>query len=162
MDHSAARRSPADWALQWLWDQPEVAVVLSGMSTLPQVEANLDSANRSRVHGFNAADFELIGQLQRKYRERTLIPCTQCNYCMPCPNGVNIPLNFEIFNDARLHEDVPGAQLRYQLFLTDEARAGACADCDTCEPQCPQQIPISDWMPKVHALLGGAASRPAG
>jgi len=162
MDHSAARRSPADWALQWLWDQPEVAVVLSGMSTLPQVEANLDSANRSCVHGFKAADLALIEQLQRKYRERTLIPCTQCNYCMPCPNGVNIPLNFEIFNDARLHEDVPGAQLRYQLFLADDARAGACVDCDTCEPQCPQQIPISDWMPKVHALLGGVTSRAAG
>ncbi len=162
IDRSTARRSPADLALQWLWDQPEVSVVLSGMSTLPQVEANLDSANHSRVHSFEATDFGLIAQLQRRYRERTLIPCTKCNYCTPCPNGVNIPLNFEIFNNAHLHEDVPGARLRYQLFLGDDARAGACVDCDTCEPQCPQQIPISDWMPKVHALLGAVASQAAG
>jgi hypothetical protein len=81
---------------------------------------------------------------------------------MPCPNGVNIPLNFEIFNDAHLHEDVPGARLRYQLFLAADAQARACVDCDTCEPQCPQQIPISDWMPKVHALLGAVSSQPTG
>jgi hypothetical protein len=162
IDHWPTRRSPADWALQWLWDQPEVTVVLSGMSTLPQVEANLDSASHARLHGFEAADFALLEQLERKYRERTLIPCTTCNYCLPCPNGVNIPLNFELFNDAHLHEDLRGARLRYQLFLAADARAGACADCDTCEPQCPQQIPISDWMPKVHALLGAEANQPAG
>ena len=154
---AAKRRSPADWALQWLWDQPEVSVVLSGMSTPAQVEENLDSADRSLVHCFEAADFALIGQLRDKYRQRTLIPCTQCNYCMPCPNGVNIPLNFEIFNDAHLHDDVPGARLRYRLFLAAEARAGACVDCGACEEQCPQRIPISDWMPKVHALLDEAA-----
>ncbi len=147
-------RAPADWALQWVWDQPEVSVVLSGMSTLAQVEANLGSANRSRVHSFADADFKMIAQLQDKYRERTAIPCTKCNYCMPCPNGVNIPLNFEIFNDAHLHDDVVGARLRYQLFLGESERSGACIDCDTCESQCPQQIPISEWMPKVHALLG--------
>jgi uncharacterized protein len=153
-----AHRSPADWALQWLWDQPEVSVVLSGMSSQAQVEVNLESANRSRVLSFQAAEFEVITQLQQKYRERMVIPCTSCNYCMPCPNGVDIPLNFEIFNDAHLHDDIAGARLRYQLFLEEGARASACQDCDVCEPLCPQQIPISEWMPKVHALLNGAAS----
>jgi hypothetical protein len=162
IDRSVPRRSPADWALQWLWDQPQVAVVLSGMSTLPQVEANLDSANHSRIHGLEAADLRLIEELRRQYRQGALIPCTQCNYCMPCPNGVNIPLNFEIFNDAKLHEDLPGARLRYQLFLAPGARASACLDCGTCGPQCPQQIPIGDWMPKVHALLGAEANPTAG
>ncbi len=152
--------SPADWALQWVWDQPEVSVVLSGMSTLAQVEGNLESANRARIHAFADADFGLIEQLQVKYRERMVIPCTKCNYCMPCPNGVNIPLNFEIFNDAHLHDDVAGARLRYQLFLGDNERAGACINCDTCEPQCPQLIPISDWMPKVHTLLGQSQANP--
>jgi uncharacterized protein len=152
------RQTPADWALQWLWDQPEVSVVLSGMSSPAQVEANLESANRSRVLSFQSADFETIAQLQQKYRERTAIPCTRCNYCMPCPNGVDIPLNFEIFNDAHLHKDIAGARLRYQLFLDEGARASACLACDACEPQCPQQIPISEWMPRVHALLNGATN----
>jgi uncharacterized protein len=66
-----------------------------------------------------------------------------------------IPINFEIFNDAHLHDDIADARLRYQLFLEEGARAGACLDCDVCEPLCPQQIPISEWMPKVHAQLNG-------
>ena len=148
--------SPADWALQWLWDQPEVSVVLSGMSNMDQVNANLDSAARARSHSFQAADRKLIADLQQKYRERAAIPCTKCNYCMPCPNGVDIPANFEIYNEAFLHEDIPGARFKYQIFIPEAARANVCVACHDCEDQCPQKIPISEWMPKVHALLGAA------
>jgi predicted aldo/keto reductase-like oxidoreductase len=126
------------------------------MSNLDQVEANLDSAARARSHSFQAADLKLIADLQQKYRERAAIPCTKCNYCMPCPNGVNIPANFEIYNDAFLHEDIPGARFKYQIFITEAARAGVCVACHDCEDHCPQKIPISEWMPKVHALLGAA------
>ena len=148
------KRTPADWALQWLWDQPEVTTVLSGMSTFEQVEANLDSAARARVHAFQAADHELIAELRRRYRERAVIPCTRCNYCLPCPNGINIPANFETYNDAFLHEDIPGARFKYQIFIPEAARAAACIACHECEDRCPQKIPISEWMPKVEALLG--------
>ncbi len=156
IERSSVKRSPADWALQWLWDQPEVSVVLSGMSNLDQVNANLDSAAHARSHSFQAADLKVIADLQRKYRERSVIPCTRCNYCMPCPNGVNIPANFEIYNEAFLHEDIPGARFKYQIFITEAARAGVCVACHDCEDHCPQKIPISEWMPKVHALLGAA------
>ena len=80
----------------------------------------------------------------------------RCNYCMPCPNGVNIPANFEIYNEAFLHEDIPGARFKYQIFITEAARASVCVACHDCEDHCPQKIPISEWMPKVHALLGAA------
>jgi predicted aldo/keto reductase-like oxidoreductase len=156
IERSSVKRSPADWALQWLWDQPEVTVVLSGMSNLEQVDANLESASRARSHSFQAADVELIADLRRKYLDRAAIPCTKCNYCMPCPNGVNIPANFEIYNEAFLHEDIPGARFKYQIFVPEAARASACAACHACEDQCPQKIPISEWMPKVQALLGAA------
>jgi predicted aldo/keto reductase-like oxidoreductase len=156
IERSSVKRSPVDWALQWLWDQPEVSVVLSGMSNLDQVKANLDSAAHARSHSFQAADLKLIANLQQKYRERSAIPCTKCNYCMPCPNGVNIPANFEIYNEAFLHEDIPGARFKYQIFIPEAARAGVCVACHDCEDHCPQKIPISDWMPKVHALLGAA------
>ena len=149
-------RSPADWGLQWLWDQPEVSVVLSGMSTPDQVAANLDSAAQARSHSFTAADRQLIATVRDKYRERAVIPCTGCNYCMPCPNGVNIPANFETYNDAFLHEDIPGARRKYQLFTDKATRADVCVACHECENHCPQKIPISDWMPKVHALLNAA------
>jgi predicted aldo/keto reductase-like oxidoreductase len=156
IERSAVQRSPADWALQWLWDQPEVTVVLSGMSNMEQLEANLESASRARAHSFQAADRQLIAGLREQYRLRAAIPCTKCNYCMPCPNGVNIPGNFEIYNDAFLHEDIPGARFLYQIFVPEPSQADACIACHECEDRCPQKIPISEWMPKVHALLGAA------
>ena len=153
-DRSTIKRSPADWALQWIWDQPEVSTVLSGMSSLEQVDANLDSASRSRLHSFRPADREIIEQLRRKYLERTPIPCTKCGYCMPCPNGVNIPRNLELFNEAHLHEDIPGSRYIYKTFFPKPEHADECTTCKVCEELCPQKIPISDWLPKVATALG--------
>jgi hypothetical protein len=156
MEHSSVPRSPADWALQWLWNQPEVSVVLSGMSNIDDVNANLDSASRARSDSFQPADHKLIADVRQKYQERAAIPCTKCGYCIPCPNGVNIPANFEIYNYAHLYEDIPSARIKYQVFVPETERASVCAACHECEDDCPQKIPISEWMPKVHALLGAA------
>jgi hypothetical protein len=153
MERFPVRRSPADWALQWLWDQPEVSVVLSGMSTMAQVVENLQSAAASRMQSFSQAEQELIAQARKMYAARTVIPCTKCSYCMPCPTGVNIPGNFDFFNYAHLFDDVAGARFKYQVFLTEEQRSGSCVECGTCEDLCPQKIPIREWMPKVSALL---------
>ena len=153
MDGFPVRRSPAEWALQWLWDQPEVSVVLSGMSAMIQVEENLRFAETSRIGAFNEADQELIAQVSERYRARTVIPCTQCNYCMPCPNGVDIPGNFEQFNYAHQFDDIPVARFRYKAFLPEGRRSGSCIACGTCEQLCPQKIAIAEWMPRVSTLL---------
>lgn len=148
-----AQHSPAEWALEWLWDQPEVSLVLSGMSTMRQVEENLKAASSSRFRAFGLAEHDLIARVRELYKTRTAIPCTKCGYCMPCPNGVHIPNNFDLYNYAHLYDDVENARFKYQVFLTDDERASGCIDCDICEGQCPQQIAISDWMPRVSALL---------
>jgi hypothetical protein len=148
-----ARRSPAQLALDRVWDQPEVSVVLSGMSTMKQVVDNLRIVDSARVGKITEADLALIARIRENYRSRITIPCTQCGYCMPCPNDVNIPVNFELFNYAHTYDDVGAARFRYKFVLKEGQRAGACIDCDTCEGLCPQHIPISDWMPKVAALL---------
>ena len=153
MENFPVRRSPAEWALQWLWDQPEVSLILSGMSTMAQVDENLQSADRARVHSFTAAEQALIAAVREKYRARTAIPCTRCGYCMPCPNGVNIPGNFEYFNYAHLFENLPDAHFKYVTFLAEAERSSACIACGVCEEKCPQKIEISQWMPKVTALL---------
>ena len=153
MESFPARRTAVEWAPQWLWDQPEVSVVLSGMSTITQVEENLRFADNSRIQAFGPAEQALIAEVRERYRERTAIPCSRCNYCMPCPNGVYIPANFEFFNYARLYDDVAGARFKYKVFLTEEQRSGACIDCGVCADLCPQKIPIGEWMPKVSALL---------
>jgi hypothetical protein len=148
------RRSPADWALQWLWDQPEVSVVLSGMGAMQQVEENLASAENARIGSYSAADHELIAEARRIYEARTVVPCTRCGYCIPCPNGVNIPGNFDYFNYAHLFDDVAGGRFKYSVFLSATERSGSCIECHECEEKCPQKIAISEWMPKVTALLG--------
>ena len=153
MDKFPTHRSPARWALDWLWDQPAVSVVLSGMSTMSQVEENLGFASASSIGAFNAAEQALIAAVREKYNARTVIPCTRCGYCMPCPTGLDIPVNFELFNYAHTFDDVPSARFRYNAFLTEDQRSGACINCGTCEPLCPQHIAIAEWMPKVSALL---------
>ncbi|MGB8258956.1 MAG: aldo/keto reductase [Terracidiphilus sp.] len=153
MDAHTPRRSAAGWALHWLWDQPEVSVVLSGMSTMEQVEENLALAGSSGAGSFTAGDRALIAQAREIYLERTQIPCTRCGYCMPCPTGVNIPANFEYYNYAFLYDGVADARFRYKIFLHEEQRSGACIACGVCQEACPQGIAIPEWMPKVTELL---------
>ena len=154
------QRKPAQLAFEWLWDQPEVSVVLSGMSTMNQVIENLEFADSACVGKFGESDHALIANIRKLYEARTTIPCTHCGYCMPCPNEVNIPVNFDIFNFAHTFEDQAGARIRYQMGLKENQRASACIHCGTCEELCPQHIPIAEWMPKVDALLGSAAAHP--
>ncbi|QHQ61637.1 aldo/keto reductase [Anaerocolumna sedimenticola] len=153
LDENGIKRSPSSWALQWLWDQPEVSVVLSGMSNLQQVEDNLVSANQSGVGLFNAEDQKVIERVRTRYSERAAIPCTGCSYCMPCPNNVNIPRNFELYNGSVIHDDVEGSRNTYNNFFDEQNRASSCIGCRICEEKCPQKIVISDWMPKVHSAL---------
>jgi len=149
-----ARRTAADIALQWVWNHAEVATVLSGMSRMAQVEENLRSAERARAGSLGPADLALVDRLREAYRQRAAVPCTKCDYCLPCPNGVSIPRNFELYNDAVIHEDPTLPRFTYGRFLTETERAGHCSACKECEEKCPQAIPISEWMPKVHDLLG--------
>jgi uncharacterized protein len=152
-DAAAKKRAPADWALQWLWNQPEVSVVLSGMSTMEQVEQNVASAGVSAPDTLTADELALIAQVRERYQELCPIPCTKCGYCMPCPNGVDIPRNFEIYNQGPMYEKPDHARVSYG-FVPEDERASACIQCRECEEQCPQSIPISEWMPIVHEVLG--------
>lgn len=145
---------PADLALQWLWDQTEVSVVLSGMSTMTQVRGNLRSANASGIGTLGAERRALVRRIKKRYRNMVPIPCTKCGYCMPCPNGLDIPRNFEEYNDAFIHRDLKNARWTYENFFEKKKRAGSCIGCRKCEEKCPQKIPISDMMRKVQGVLG--------
>ena len=155
---SVKKRTPADWALQWLWHQPEVGVVLSGMSTLTQVEENLRSAEAAGVGILTAEDLDLIGRVRAKYEELCPIPCTACEYCLPCPSGVRIPRLFELYNEAKMFNRTEASRRSYRS-LKDGTAADACAQCRACEAKCPQGIPISEWLPQVHRALGAPAKR---
>jgi len=149
-DRAARRRSPTDLALQWLWNQPEVSLVLSGMSTLEQVRQNIESACRSGIGSVTEEDLQLLARARDKYQELSPVPCTKCGYCMPCPNGVDIPVNLELLNHATVFQG-SSAGLCRNLYcsLPESQRASACVACGECEENCPQQIPIGETMARV-------------
>jgi len=150
------KRSSVEWALKWLWNQPEISLVLSGMSTIEQVKLNVEYAGRSGANSLSTDETILIDRARAAYRGRIPIPCTSCGYCMPCPNGVEIPRVFQIFNDAVMYDDSERGKLRYRgpMGLKPEQMADQCIECGECLETCPQSIPIPDWMKDVHALLG--------
>lgn len=152
------KRSLAEWALLWVWNQPEISVALSGMSAMEQVVENVAVASRSRPGILTADELALIGRVREAYRGSTPIPCTACEYCMPCPNGVEIPRIFEMYNEATVYGDLQRERSRYQGQgpggLTEEQRADQCIECEKCLEACPQNILIPDWLKKAHALLG--------
>ena len=153
------KRSAVDWALQWVWNQPEVAVVLSGMSTFQQVVENLQSAESAGVGVLEQGEQELIREVSRRYRKLAPIPCTRCGYYMPCPNGVDIPRNLTLYNDGRMYGRPDLARRQYG-FIGEKARSLACIQCRECEPKCPQSILISEWMPRVSEVLAEGRSYP--
>lgn len=148
------QRTAVDWALQWLWDQPEVSVVLSGMSTLQHVKDNVTYAAESGISKLTMEELELFEQVRQEYSKLSPIPCTQCEYCLPCPNGVNIPRNFEIYNQSAMYDKLDIARTTYTQWFAEDQRAMNCIQCHECEEKCPQNIAIADWMPKVDELLG--------
>jgi len=150
---ASQKRSPVDWALQWLWNQPEVSVVLSGMTAMQHVEENLACADKSGVGILTDDELSIISQVREAYLKLSPIPCTSCQYCMPCPNGVNIPTILGRYNEGFIYDDHRVARMRYRQ-LPREEQADQCVECLECEEKCPQDIPISEWLKKCHGWLG--------
>ncbi|MCP4452671.1 MAG: aldo/keto reductase, partial [Planctomycetes bacterium] len=143
LKEKAPERSNVEWAFRWVWNQPDVSVVLSGMSTMDQVTENLELTSRVSDAPWTERDRMTIEQVTGVIKELQRVPCTACNYCMPCPEGVNIPRNFSLCNDHHMLAD-PSAKGRYMGLLSEAEKASNCVRCGQCEPQCPQQISIMD------------------
>jgi hypothetical protein len=160
-DASPTRRTPADAALQWVWNQPEVSLLLSGMSTMDQVEQNLTSARESRVGILSPEELAVYDRVREEYDRICPIACTDCKYCMPCPSGVNIPRILEIYNDLMMYGNDVWANWAYNIQLGEDARGNMCIDCGECLEKCPQQIEIPDWLAQIHKTLCEEEGEPA-
>ncbi len=119
-----------------------------------QVQENLASANASGIGKLSEAEQQFISMARQTYNQLSPIPCTKCEYCLPCPNGVAIPRNFAIYNEAVMFNNYEQARNEYKHAIPDDAKASVCIACQECEPKCPQHIPISEWMPHVEEALG--------
>ena len=148
-----APRTPVDWALQWVWSRPEVSFLLSGMSSMEQLEANLESADRSRPGALSDDELAVCRQVRDAYRALSPIPCTDCHYCLPCPSGVAIPQVFEVYNEAEIYSGGPAAARFAYGWLDESERAELCTQCRACEELCPQKIAIVDWLEKIQQYL---------
>ena len=147
--------SPAEWGLRWLWDQPGVTCVLSGMNSLDMVRENCRIAATSCAGEFTDEDFELIRRVKEAINSSMKIGCTGCNYCMPCPKGVDIPATFRSWN--RMYtENKRGARHEYVQTVglrKEPAFASQCIKCGKCEKHCPQNLPIRESLVKADRDL---------
>ena len=150
---------PAEWALRWVWNHPEVTVVLSGMSSPEQVRQNVTLAETGLPDSLTKKELGLFGKVKKELKKRIIIPCTGCRYCVPCPHGVSIPECFEMFNRGHIYEDDADARQLYTMFLGGffdgiPHYASCCQKCGECEEKCPQNLPIRENLKKVEAYFG--------
>jgi hypothetical protein len=145
--------TPAGWAFNWLWDQPEVSTTLSGMNCMADVEENIRLASEAEISKLAGEDKALVLEARKAYASLAPIPCTQCEYCLPCPSVVSIPQIFEIYNEAVSFDAWGHGRWAYNNQIKPEAWADKCVECGECEAVCPQNIEIIDWLAKVHQAL---------
>jgi len=161
-DNASPRRSPAEWALRFVWNHPGVTLALSGMNSLEMLQENIAVANDAKANSLSVEELALFSQVRDILQHSIAIPCTGCNYCMPCPQGVDIPACFSCYND-RAVEGSLGARKKYLMQTTMKSQslnASRCRQCGQCEQHCPQQIIISEELERVAHALEGFSYRP--
>jgi Predicted oxidoreductases of the aldo/keto reductase family len=161
-NEAPVKRSPAEWALRWVWNHPEVTVVLSGMNEEAHIEENLRVAEQALPNSLTGEELQLIKRVENKYRELMKIECTGCQYCMPCPAGVNIPLCFELYNNLYFADDPDAVRFMYAgrvggaLGTGGGEFASQCGQCGQCLEKCPQHIDIPTVLDSVVEELEGS------
>lgn len=146
-------RSPAEWALRWLWNQKEVTTVLSGMNSMEMVRENIHTAEEVSADEMTQAELALFEKVKQAINEKIKIPCTGCSYCMPCPKGVDIPGAFRCYNVSYTDGYINGMR-EYIMCTTMRAKekrsnVSKCIECGKCEQHCPQGIQIRTELKKV-------------
>lgn len=161
-DEADTKRSPAEWSLRWIWNRPEITCILSGMNREEHVEENIRVASNSNANTFTAKDLDLVSRVGAEYRRLMKIPCTACQYCLPCPVGVDIPACFELYNSLHMFS-TKGLDIIYLFrvggLLTKPSNASLCVKCGKCVKKCPQSIPIPDELSKVVKQFEGPSFR---
>lgn len=152
-DESETKRSPADWALRWVLNHQEVSLLLSGMSDMDQVKENVETVADAPPNHLTHKELDIINRVTRVYQKKTRVDCTACEYCLPCPEGVNIPEVFAIYNDLSMFDNFDYAQDKYKALVEKGSDVSKCVECGSCEALCPQFIEIIDKLKEAEGAI---------
>jgi len=158
------KRTPAEWSLRWLWNHPEITVVLSGMNNDDHIDENLKIAENANPNTFSETELKLVDEAAEAFRKVMRVGCTGCQYCMPCPTGVNIPACFDWYNSRHAFKD-SFSLIMYTAMLGGitsgkQALASMCVECGKCQKKCPQHLPIPDLLKDVADDMEGFYTKP--
>lgn len=143
------QKTPVQWAFRYIWNHPEINTVLSGMNKMKHLVENIFTALDGEPHSLTAEDLKLMDEVKEVYRQKIAVECSACDYCLPCPNGVNIPRCFSYLNQAAMLNDSTNVGTQYHFMLKDEEKADNCLGCGVCEELCTQNLPIREKMKQV-------------
>lgn len=167
-DEASVKRSPAEWALRWVWDHPEVTVVLSGMNDERHIEENLRVADEALPGSMTEDELALVKRVKDAYLKLMKVGCTGCHYCLPCPSGVNIPACFEYYNNLSLGNPLM-AKINYLIHVNGgldgtgkKGKASQCRNCNKCVKACTQHIDIPARLKDAAKALEGPDTRVLG
>jgi predicted aldo/keto reductase-like oxidoreductase len=154
IDEYAEKRSLVEWCFRWLYNIPETSVILSGTSTIEQLKDNLRIFEESKPNVMSSGDMALIKAIQDVYEKIKSITCGDCKYCMPCPQGLDIPELFRLYNHFMSFNKPVGTTLFYERnMVTFGIGADSCVNCGNCKERCPQHLAIPDLMQDIHKEL---------
>ena len=131
--NSEINRTPAEWALRWVFNYPEVKVVLSGMSSLEQVKENIRIANEGFPNSLSDKELSLINEVSNIYKQKVKVGCTSCDYCQPCPYNVSIPNIFEMYNNMYVYNAIVPSKESYKKLIEESKDVSQCIECGKCE-----------------------------
>lgn len=154
-DQNDTKRTPVEWAFRWLYNFPEVATILSGVSNMAQLQDNLRIFDEADANSMTEKELGIVQEAKNYYKRKILVGCTGCEYCLPCPAGVAIPQIFSLYNDASLYNAIEKYTLEYEKLIAVGKDASACVRCGQCEGVCPQNLHIMDQLQEAHVYLGG-------
>ena len=163
-EKAEVKRTPAEWALRWVWNHPEVSIVLSGMNEESHIEENIRIANSAYPQSLSVNEIKCVSDAKEVLSEKLKVGCTGCGYCMPCPAGVNIPMCFGYYNDKYVYEESTPAEYFGMMSGMDggaPSYASLCRDCGKCEKHCPQSLPIRKHLKDVSKEMEKIYFKPA-
>jgi predicted aldo/keto reductase-like oxidoreductase len=147
------KRSPVEWAFRWLYNFPEVTVILSGVNSMAQLQENIRIFAEARPQSMTPEELALVRQVIKLYASKTRVPCTECGYCLPCPQGVAIPRIFRHYNEGSIFDRSDEASRHYQGLIAKAHDASRCVECGACEQVCPQGIRIIEQLKAADQVM---------